>query len=100
MTKHYARLYEDRTVGTQDLALRKRGSRVATVTRHKGYTRPGSVSCQLQDTGNGFIAKFPAHGSTDQDRFVTMDYADACALILALSAFGKELGFDMPEPGR
>jgi hypothetical protein len=63
------------------------------VIRGPGYVRPGSVACRLQDTGNGFIACFPAHGSTEQDRYVCLDYAQARELVLALTPHAKGLGF-------
>lgn len=58
-----------------------------------GYRDKGASSCVVQDTGNGYIAKFPAHNCTEQDYYVCLDYGQAYDLILALSAFKKELGF-------
>lgn len=66
---------------------------VTTVVRGAGYTRPGSVACELKDSGNGFIVRFPADGSTYQDHYVTLDYAQARELVLALSAHRRCLGF-------
>lgn len=63
------------------------------VIRGKNYTFPGSVACDLEDTGNGFIARFPATSSTKQDYYVCLDYAQARDLVLALSAFKRTLGF-------
>lgn len=66
---------------------------VATVVNRQGYHRPDSTAVELTNTGNGYIAHFPAHSSTTQDYYVCLDYAQAYDLILALSAFKKELGF-------
>ena len=71
----------------------KRVDNVAIVFADKGYYRPGEALCKLEDTGNGFIAYFPSHSSTHQDYYVCFDYSQAYDLILALSAFKKELGF-------
>lgn len=66
---------------------------VTRVVRGVGYSRPGSVACELKDTGNGFIAKFPGHGSCDQDQYVCLGYDDARSLVLALTPHAKGLGF-------
>ena len=58
------------------------------------YYHNGETLCQLEDTGNGYIAKFPSNRATHQDYYVCLDYAQAYDLILALSAFKKELGFE------
>ena len=63
------------------------------VIRGKNYTFPGSVACDLEDTGNGFIARFPSHSPTTQDYYVCLDYSQARDLVLALSTFKKTLGF-------
>lgn len=65
----------------------------STVIRGENYTFPGSVGCDVEETGNGFIARFPATSSTNQDYYVCLDYAQARDLVLALSAFKKTLGF-------
>lgn len=62
------------------------------VISETGYNT-GAASCVLQDTGNGYIAHFPSDDPTRQDYYVCLDYAQAYDLILALSAFKKELGF-------
>lgn len=59
----------------------------------EGYRRPGKTLCNLTNTGNGYIAKFPAGDCTRQDYYVCLDYAQVHDLILALSMFKKELGF-------
>ena len=59
----------------------------------EGYYRPGEILCHLENTGNGYIACFPANDCTRQDYYVCLDYAQAHDLILALSMFKKELGF-------
>ena len=71
----------------------KRTDNVATVRGGRGYNRPGEVLCMVENTGNGYIALFPSHSSTHQDHYVCLDYAQAHDLVLALSAFKKELGF-------
>ncbi len=69
---------------------------VVDVVRGDGYVKhiQGTISCQMFDTGNGFIAKFPSCRSTEQDYFVCMDYAQAREIVLALAEFKKQLGFD------
>ena len=73
----------------------KRKGNVATVTLGDGHYQHliGETCCVLTNTGNGYIAKFPAIGSTKQDHYVELDYAQAVSLINALAAFKKELGF-------
>lgn len=65
----------------------------ADVTQGLGYHTPGELRCRVTDTGNGFIARFPGNSSTRQDYYVCLDYAQARDIVLALSAFKKELGF-------
>lgn len=65
----------------------------AYVIKGDGYHDKGSAAVELTNTGNGYIAKFPAHNCTTQDYYVCLDYAQAYDLVLALSAFKKELGF-------
>jgi hypothetical protein len=71
----------------------QRAGCTARVLAGQGYYRKGETLCQLEDTGNGYIAKFPSNRATHQDYYVCLDYAQAYDLILALSAFKKELGF-------
>ena len=59
----------------------------------EGYNLPGQCLCVLENTGNGYLAYFPSHSSTQQDYYVCLDYAQAHDLVLALSMFKKELGF-------
>jgi len=66
---------------------------VSKVIHGHGYHHQGESSCELTNTGNGYIAKFPASASTHQDYYVCLDYAQAYDLVLALSAFKKEMGF-------
>lgn len=49
--------------------------------------------CEVTNTGNGYIIKFPAHNCTTQDYYVCLDYAQAYDMILGLSAFKEDLGF-------
>jgi hypothetical protein len=67
----------------------------AEVVRSRGYSRPGEAACICTDTGNGFIANFPSNNSAQQDYFLCMDYSQARDLVLALSHFQSELGFDV-----
>lgn len=67
---------------------------VAVVKQGFGYYNQGDVRCELRETGNGFIALFPAHTSVDQDYYICMDYSQARDLVLALSMFKKQLGFE------
>ena len=71
----------------------ERNGDYAWVNAGEGYRRPGETLCHLENTGNGYIAYFPSNGPTRQAYFVCLDYAQAHDLILALSAFKKELGF-------
>jgi len=66
---------------------------LTSVIRGPGYARPGSIACQVKDTGNGFIVHFPGHGSCDMDHCLSLDYAQARELVLALTPHAKELGF-------
>lgn len=47
----------------------------------------GETLCKVTDTGNGYIAKFPAFNSTEQDNYVCLDYAEADYLLQALKLF-------------
>ena len=67
---------------------------VTHVVRSSGYSQPGSIACVLRDTGNGFIARFPANASSKQDKYVCLDYDEARDLVLALTPHRKKLGFD------
>ena len=66
----------------------------ALVSQGKGYSSPGLISCIVKNTGNGYIARFPANSSTRQDYWVCLDYAQARDLVLGLAEFKKELGFE------
>ena len=52
-----------------------------------------TVLCEVTNTGNGYIVRFPAPDCTRQDYYVCLDYAQAYDMIMGLSAFKKELGF-------
>lgn len=83
----------DRYISDRTEDLVDRHGPIAIVTQGFGYFTPGQDRCVLTDTGNGFVAKFPSHSSTVQDYYLCMDYAQARDLVLGLSAFKKELGF-------
>jgi len=76
---------------TEEHVIRK-GNK-SYVKAGKGYNSHVGTLCSLEDTGNGYIAFFPSHSSSYQDYYVCLDYAQAYDLVLALSAFKKELGF-------
>ena len=65
----------------------------AAVITGKGYRHPGELLCRVDNTGNGYIAHFPAPNCTMQDYYVCLDYSQARDLVLGLSMFKKELGF-------
>ena len=71
----------------------KRTVNVAIVRGGDGYYKSASPLCIVENTGNGYIAHFPAHSNHRQDHYVCLDYDQAHDLILGLSAFKKELGF-------
>ena len=77
--------------GTEQIVERQ--GDIAEVTTSKGYAWPGETLCKVQNTGNGYIAHFPAPNCTMQDYYVCLDYSQAYDLVLALSMFKKELGF-------
>ena len=67
---------------------------IAEVTTGPGYHWPGETTCRVMNTGNGYIAHFPAPNCTMQDYYVCLDYSQAYDLVLALSMFKEELGFE------
>jgi hypothetical protein len=89
--RRHAALWRDSEGNLEEV---RSDGRVTRLVRGAGYVRFGSIACELRDTGNGFIARFPAHGSTDQDKYVCLDYDDARNLVLALTPHAKDLGFD------
>lgn len=78
--------------GVEDHVFREGDNSI--VVAGQGYAINGKMRCELKDTGNGFIAHFKSYSSTHQDNYVCMDYDQAQALVMALSAFKKELGFE------
>ncbi len=52
----------------------------------------GKTLIKLTNTGNGYVAKFPAHVSHQQDAYVCLDYSEAALLYQAMGEFRKELG--------
>ena len=78
--------------GTEQSVVREGDT--SLVVMGEGYRRKGEAAVILQNTGNGYIARFPASNCTQQDYFVCLDYGQAYDLVLALSAFKKELGFE------
>lgn len=78
--------------GLEDFVVRDDNESV--VMAGHGYNIKGEIRCHLKNTGNGYIAHFPSHSSSYQDNYVCIDYDQAQALVMALSAFKKELGFE------
>ena len=70
-----------------------REDNVAKVIAGDGYYNPSHSLCEVTNTGNGYIIRFPAHNCTQQDYYVCLDYAQAYDMILGLSAFKEDLGF-------
>jgi hypothetical protein len=84
--------YTEPSTGTEQHVVRKGDT--STVVTGKGYRTKGMVRVDLTNTGNGYIARFPARNCTEQDYYVCLDYGQTYDLILALSAFKHELGFE------
>jgi hypothetical protein len=70
-----------------------RKGNVSRVLAGVAYYNPGSAMCEVTNTGNGYIVKFPSHNSVTQDYYVCLDYAQAYDMILGLAAFKEDLGF-------
>lgn len=66
--------------------VRKKGD-VVTVRAAGGYLKHVEKLLIMTNTGNGFIAKFPACTSAEQDNFVCLDYSEAEYLWQALTCF-------------
>jgi len=73
----------------------KRKGDKAKVIASKNYAPHvlNKAVCIVENTGNGYIVRFPAFSCVEQDYFVCLDYAQAYDLIHGLSAFKAELGF-------
>jgi len=48
-----------------------------TLSADKGYGDNVDILCHMQNTGNGFIAFFPAYNKAYQDNYICMDYSEA-----------------------
>lgn len=79
--------------GTSQDVVRREDQNTSLVIKGSNYYNRGELSATATDTGNGFIVLFPSNSSTEQDYYVCLDYSQAYDLVLALSAFKKELGF-------
>ena len=86
----HAQTWRD-TEGCQQTVYQK--GAVTRVFRGTGYLRERSLACELRDTGNGYIARFPAANCTVQDAYVCLDYSQARELVLALAPHATDLGF-------
>lgn len=62
--------------------VKRKGDNVIVKYGH-GYCVTGTA-LKLKNTGNGYIAKFPAAGSVNQDYYVCLDYGRAELMYLAL----------------
>ncbi len=51
----------------------------------------GKTLVKLTNTGNGYIAKYPALTSSQQETYVCLDYSHAALLYHTLGEFEKEL---------
>jgi hypothetical protein len=73
----------------------KRTDHISEVIASSNYANHvrGKAVCIVENTGNGYIVRFPAFSCVEQDYFVCLDYAQAYDLIHGLSAFKAELGF-------
>jgi hypothetical protein len=71
----------------------ERHDNTSFVVMGSGYNHTGETSAMAVNTGNGYIIRFLSNNSTQQDYYVCLDYGQAYDLILAMSAFKKELGF-------
>ena len=71
----------------------QRSEDIAWVNTGTGYRHIGETLCEVMNTGNGYIAYFPATSSTTQDYYVCLDYSQVRDLVLGLSMFKEELGF-------
>ena len=54
-----------------------------------GYASGVGLLCQVEDTGNGYIAFFPSHASHTQDNYICMGYDEADYLLKLLSFIKK-----------
>jgi len=43
----------------------------------KGYSPHVNTLCSIDNTGNGYIAHFPAYSPIEQDNYICLDYAEA-----------------------
>ncbi len=92
--RQHARTWRD-TEGCQQTVYHK--GALTRVIRGTGYLRERSLSCELRDTGNGYIVRFPASNSITQDAYVCLDYSQARELVLALTPHATDLGFEEKE---
>lgn len=95
-TKQTVGVWRDTEGGQQTVY---QNGQVTRVIRGAGYQRERSVACELRDTGNGYIVRFPAHNITEQDAYVCLEYAQARELVLALTPHSADLGFAAYEKG-
>lgn len=88
--RRHARMWRDNEGNLEEV---RSNGRVTRLLRGAGYVRVGSLACELKDTGNGFIVRFPAHSSIEQDKYLCLGYDEARNLVLALTPHAWDLGF-------
>lgn len=72
------------TATTETVTRRGTVTRVVAGRGYLSHVRRKALLV-LNDTGNGYIARFPSHSSAEQDGYACLDYAQAHSLWLALS---------------
>ncbi len=75
----------------KDQVTRKDNKAKVTAGSDWMHTIQGKTVAKLANTGNGYIAKFTALTSDQQDHYVCLDYSHATLLYQALGAFKEEL---------
>lgn len=64
------------------------------ITNHKVVLKnPWNTLALCEDTGNGYIFRFPSNSSCNQDNYICMSYSEARSIVLCLSNFKEDLGF-------
>jgi hypothetical protein len=84
--------YKDVMSYTEDgatLTLKAKESK-AKLMPSGAYTRDDVPMATCKDTGNGYIFKFPAWNSMQQDHYVCLDYSQADCVLKLLNHFDIE----------
>lgn len=69
--------------------VKRKGDKVI-VRAARGYCDHVDKLCEITDTDNGYKVKFNSSSSTQQDIYLSLDYAQAEYLFLALGEFSKD----------